>query len=640
MMDERATGTGGIDDATAADGFDPGTGTTGTEDATGGWTVIPESSPPPAGAVRPTRWRWWIAIVATVLVVGSAAGVALVATRGAGASPTLGYVPANAIVYAEGRLDAPGDQGVALASFLSNFPGFTDTSNVQSKLSQAWDRLFRAILRNTWTYSADVAPWVQGTVAIAVLPGASPSSPAALALVAVADQAKAQAELDKIVATARSAGASPAQTTVSGATVWTFSPPSGSSGPAGSAPDHAVSVSLLPGVLVAASDPAVIGSVRDVKDGRAAGLEGSQAYRDATSGAASSDLASIYVSTSALQQEMRSLVPSGAPIASPLAAPLAACAAQGIPVSAYGTLRAQADRLVADLRAQKPAGGTPSSPHVSTLVDHVPGTALAYIETHDAGKALACILGQVKAAIPAAPAGGSDQLGQIEGLVGGQLESFVSWMGDAGIVVNAPTNTQATPSVALIASVTDPTLAAQRLGQLQSLVALATMAGTQGLRISDSRHGATTITTLSISSAMLALPGSIGGAGGTTATVSISWALADGGDPKLGGRFILALGPDAVAALLDQQPAQSLGSTPAFTDALASAGGPSTTGFSYFDLRAIRAAVESVMPAGEKPAYESDVRPYLLPFDRLVTVNGVSGSTVTSRAIIAVGNPQ
>ena len=463
MMDERATGAGGTDGVRTATDLDP---QPATDDATGGWTVIPESSPPPANPVRPARWRWWIAIVATVLVVGSAAGVALVATRGAGASPTLGFVPANALVYAEGRLDVPGDQGVALASFLSNFPGFTDTSNVQSKLSQAWDRLFRAIPGNPYTYSGDVAPWVQGTVAVAILPGASPSKPAAVAFVAVADQAKAQAELDRIIATARSAGASPAQTTVSGAAVWTFSPPSGSSGSGNPTIDHGVSVALLPGVLVAASDPSVIGTVQDVKDGRAAGLEGSQAYRDAASGAASSDLASIYVSTSALEDEMRAFVPGGVPVASPLAAPLAACAARANPVSAYGTLRAQSDRLVADLRAQEPAGGTPPSPHASTLVDHVPGTALAYIESHDAGTALTCILGQVKAAVSATSPGGSDQLGQVEGLLGGQLESFVSWMGDAGIVVNGPTNTQATPSVALIASVTDPTLAAQRLAQL------------------------------------------------------------------------------------------------------------------------------------------------------------------------------
>jgi hypothetical protein len=113
----------------------------------------------------------------------------------------------------------------------------------------------------------------------------------------------------------------------------------------------------------------------------------------------------------------------------------------------------------------------------------------------------------------------------------------------------------------------------------------------------------------------------------------VSWTLAD-------GRFILGLGQDVVAALLDQSTAESLGSTPAFADALASAGGPATTGFAYFDLRAIRAAAELAMPASEQSVYDADVQPYLLPFDRLVVVYGASGSTKTFRAIISVSNPQ
>ena len=599
------------------------------EPSTDGWAippVRPPSVPSPAAGRRP--WRWWVAIAATVIVIAAAAGVALVTTRAA-TSTTLAYVPANALVYAEGRLDMPGDQGATLASFLSHFPGFSDTSNLQTKLNDTWDRLLGQIPGNTYTYSADVAPWVQGSVAVAVLPGSSPSSPEAVALVAVADQAKAQAELDKIVAHAESAGAQPVQSSVGGATVWTFQPPAGSTAVAG----HAMSVALLPGMLVVASDTAAIAAVQDVKSGAAAGLASSQAYRDASAGAASSDLASIYVSTASLRQQVAALVPSTAPAASPLASPLVACAAQAIPTSAYGTLRAQADQLVADLRAPLPAGSSPAPARQSALVDHVPGNALAYLETHDLGKAMACLVTQVKAAIPAASGGSSANLGQVEGMLGGQLESFVSWLGDAGIVVEAPTGGQQLPSVGIIATVTDATLAAQRLGQLQSLAGLAAASGLAGISVSTEQDGSATITTLSVASSALSVPGSIGGAGGTPPSVAISWTLSD-------GRFVLGLGPNVVRGFLDLPAGQSLGTTPAFGAALASAGGPSTGGFAYLDLRAIRATAESVIPSADRSNYEANIRPYLLPFDRLVAATGMEGSTITTRAIVTVSNPQ
>ncbi len=625
----------------------------GPAGASDGWSIapqVPDQVPAPASR-RP--WRWWIAIAVTVLVVATAAAAALVTTRGAADSPTIAWVPANAIVYAEGRLDVPGDQGAALASLLSNFPGFADTSNLQSKLGQTWDRLLTAAGSGaTFSYTGDVAPWFQGTVGVAVLPGAAAAPPRVVVIAAVADQAKAQAELDKVVAEAKKSGAGPKESTVSGATVWTFAPPagadssasgSGSGSSAGTEPRD-LSVALLQGAFVATSDPTAITAVQEAKDGRAAALPASAPYRSAVSGAASPALASLYVSTSAIQQEVRALAPSAAPLASPVAG----CATQAAPEAVYGTLRAEADRLVVDLRGQL-TNGTPAAPHDSTLVDHVPGTALAYFETHDAGRALGCVVAQLKAAASASgstgtgtsggAASGADSIGQIEGLLGGSLESFVSWMGDAGVIVDAPTSTQPLPRVALIATVTDQALATQRLEQLTSLVKMVGSMGVSGLTVTETRHGSATVTTITLPTSGLASAAPAGASGAFPASVTIGWAIADGGDPKLGGRFILGLGPDTVTSLLDQSTAQSLGATPAFSQALASAGGPSTTGFAYVDLRALRGAAESAMPSSERANYDANVKPYLLPFDRLVTVNGVSGSTMTSRTIVTVGKP-
>ncbi len=600
----------------------------------GGWSIVPAAPElvPAPPARRP--WRWWVAIAVTVLVVGAAAAAALVTTRGAADSPTLAFVPANAIVYAEGRLDVPGDQGAALASFLSNFPGFADTSNLQSKLGQTWDRLFQAAPGNPFSYTADVAPWFQGTVGVAVLPGAAGAEPGVVMLAAVADQSKAQAELDKVVAEATKAGETPKQSTVSGVTVWTFTPPAdGTAGGSGTTTHpRDVSLALLQGAFVATNDTSAITAVQDVAAGRSAGLADSAAYRAAVGSAASPALGDVYVSVTALRQEAAALAPGAAALASPLASPLAGCSAQSVPQSLYGTLRAKAGSLQIDVRGQS-SGGTPATPHDSTLVDHVPGTALAYFESHDAGTALACLVAQLKAAAGTAGSSGAQSLGQIESVLGGQLESFVSWMGDAGVVVDAPTATQAMPRVALIATVTDTSLATQRLGQLTSLLRMFGSAAGGGITVTQAAHGAATVTTLTIPvSSLPSLPEATPGAAGSVPPVSVSWTLAD-------GRFILGVGADTVTSLLDQSTAQSLGATPAFTQALTSAGGPSTTGFAYVDLRALRAAAEAAIPASEQANYDANVKPYLLPFDRLVAVNGVSGSANTSRTIITVGNP-
>ena len=624
-----------------------------------GWEIRPSgatsgvpASGGAAGSMRP--WRWWVAILATVLVIAGGAGAALVTTR-ASTSATLASVPADALVYAEGRLDVPGDQGAALAAFLTHFPGFADTSNLQSKLNQTWDRLLGQIPGNTYTYTRDVAPWIQGTVAIAVLPGGTAAAPRIVALAAVADETAAQAELDKIVADARRTGMAPTESSVGDATVWTFTEPtpgagSGTAGTGAHAPG-ALHVALLSGMLVAATDSSAIGEVQDVRAGRAPGLASSQAYRDVTAGAAASDLASVYVALGSLERAVTGLLPGAtgaavpsaaaqAPVASAtaLASPLAACATGPVPAAAYGTLRAESDRLVLDVRAPLPAGSLPGTPRASSLVDHVPADVLAYVETHDLGTALGCMARQVRAALPA-EAGSSGVARQLEGLLGSELPSFVSWLGDAGLVVEVPTAGQAEPSIGLIATVTDEAAATQRLGQLRTLAGFATMAGVKGLSVSDARHGTATITTLTVDPSALSIPGASPRAGlvgpGTTTVgpVSISWTLSD-------GRFVLGLGPGVVERFLDLPLDQSLGATPAFSQALAVAGGPRSTGFTYLDLRAIRAAAETLVPSAERSSYDSNVRPYLLPFDRLVAVGGLDGSTATVRAVVTVSNPQ
>jgi hypothetical protein len=582
------------------------------------------TSDPGGGAVsgraaRRLGARWAIATGATIVILAAVAALIFAAQRPS-ASPILPYVPGNAIAYAEARLDTPGDQGQALASFLAHFPGFADTSNLQVKLGETWDRLVAGLTGNRYRYSTDIAPWAEGTVGVAALPASATGrrEPGVVVLVAVKDQARAQAELDKVVASVAPRGT---RAEVGGTTAWTM--------------DNGQAVlALLPsGMFVIASDTGTVAAVADARAGKTANLGAAKAYLDASAGSASDRLGSVYLSTSAVGSQLRSLMPSIAPAVTACggtADPLSA-----LPVSMFGTLRAEQDGVVVDVRVRPSPAAAPAA-HASTLVDHVPATTLAYVEVHDLGKALSGGICGLKAGMAAsasqAPGASSapvdQQVRQIEGILGGPLESFVSWMGDGGIAVGAPLADQSTPSVVFVASATDVSAATQRLSQLKGLLELAGSFGATGLAVSDERHGAATIT-------MLTVPASVvtGGSSGTAlpASVSVSWTLS-------GGVFVLSLSPGAVARVLDLQTAQSLGATPAFRDALAAVGGPSVTSIAYVDLRATRAAVEAT--AGLPSTYATDVKPYLLPFDRFVAAGTVQDGTPAIRAVITVSNPQ
>lgn len=104
-----------------------------TSDGAGrGWALPPVE--PGATQVRApmTRtWRPWLAILVTLLVIATGAGMAVVTTP-ASASSTIAYVSANAIIYVEGRTDLPGGQAVAVASLLSR------SSRAQPDCGRAW----------------------------------------------------------------------------------------------------------------------------------------------------------------------------------------------------------------------------------------------------------------------------------------------------------------------------------------------------------------------------------------------------------------------------------------------------------------------------------------------------------------------
>lgn len=125
-------------------------------------------APPPAdGKGGSSRLRWIVAGLATILVVATLGGVLfLAAPRAGAASATAHYAPADTGMYAEVRLDLPGDQRDNLAAFMSHFPGFADQAAFQQKLDETLDTLLSNKSNGALDWNNDVKPWFGGQIAV------------------------------------------------------------------------------------------------------------------------------------------------------------------------------------------------------------------------------------------------------------------------------------------------------------------------------------------------------------------------------------------------------------------------------------------------------------------------------------------
>ena len=76
-----------------------------------------------------------------------------------------------------------------------------------------------------------------------------------------------------------------------------------------------------------------------------------------------------------------------------------------------------------------------------------------------------------------------------------------------------------------------------------------------------------------------------------------------------------------------------------YTDAVAGAGGADNAGVTWIDLAGTREAVEQALGPmleadGSSGSYEAEVRPWLLPLDRFVSVSRLEGDVLVQRAAL------
>ena len=167
--------------------------------------------------------------------------------------------------------------------------------------------------------------------------------------------------------------------------------------------------------------------------------------------------------------------------------------------------------------------------------------------------------------------------------------------------------------------------AAKRL--FTSVQNLAALGGVGGVTFRDEDYKGTTISVASIDF------GALGGGSVFAAPVDkleIAWAVTD-------DVVVLGSGPEFVKHVLDTTDGTSLASNDRYEALLARV--KEGTGSVFVDIAAIRGHVEAMVKSGDAASlkeYETNVKPFLEPFDALIASSSVGGDLTRSTIVITV----
>lgn len=583
-----------------------------TQAAPASTVVVPSSAP------QGSRYRWAIAVgVVGVVAVATALAISLFTGRAANAT-VLGYVPGDSIMYGEVRMDLPGDQRAALGQFLSRFPGFADQSAVEGKVDEILDRLVGSATDGDQAFSSDIKPWFGGELAFSLgaLPDPSAlsgSDPAALGnvralfLVSVKDAPAAKAWIDSVVA---SSGGTTSSGSYGGANLTLLSAEGG----------QQAAYAILDGKVAVVGD---VASVKAAIDTKGAGSFGTTPELKTALASTSGDhVGFVYVALRPLVEWSSRVGGSEVPGLS------GGALSRFVPDWGAFALRIEGDGLVLEAITQKPAGLELGDNRTSPIADHVPASAIAISISHDYGKGILKTIDTYRAEPSLKSA--IDTVDQAMGVLGG-TQAAIGWIGDLGVTVTR-TDTGVEGGVLILP--TDRAAAERLFTSLRTLISLG--GSTMGITVRDESYAGTTITIVDLgdlaglaSQAGLA-PEVLGSGALPTGHVELAYAITD-------QVVVLGSGPGFVRSVLDTTAATSIAASDRYK-ALVARIGPGA-GIAFADLTAIRELIESAMvnaDPSELAKYETDVKPFLVPFDAVIGSSSVKDDVFHARVIVTV----
>jgi Protein of unknown function (DUF3352) len=281
-----------------------------------------------------------------------------------------------------------------------------------------------------------------------------------------------------------------------------------------------------------------------------------------------------------------------------------------IPAWASGSLRAEDDALV--FTSTAPTAGEPpaTKSSASAVAKRLPASTAVAIEIRDFGKGVVDGLETLKQQLACDPSAAEtvDGIEQALAALGG-AEALVGWADDTAVAVTVD---GAAVGGGLAAVVTDEGAASRTLDQLQSLLALG--GGAAGVTSREETYGGGTLLVVTI-------PSDAVGAEVPELAVTVQ-----------GGVF--ALGTiDFVKDVVDTTSGTSLAGDEVYQRAISLAGGDGVADV-FVDIAGVRAGVEAMLPAAEKSRYETEIKPFLEPFEAFAAVAEAPGATTESRAVI------
>ena len=326
------------------------------------------------------------------------------------------------------RLEPSEAQDAALREFLGRFPeieGVDLDQPLYGQLTAMLDEMVAASGTDL-SWSADVDPWFDGRVGVAMLefPQAAldPTmtdpemfgSPSVVVLVAITDPAAAQSSFDRILAESE--------------TEVTFT-----------AQEHAgvtIQVDDSSGMAYALTDDQLLFATS--ADDIVAALDA-----HASSSTTLSEAGSITALTDALPDEwlVFGLYDFTDVIASAFEGPAADSPGADVmrdlmadqPLRGAMALTVDGDRVSLPMVSDAPTGALAVTNAERGLADEVPGDALYYAEGGNVGNSLSGLVRTLKEAAATMP-DAADQLDMVEAALGGDIEEMVSWIGDVATV--------------------------------------------------------------------------------------------------------------------------------------------------------------------------------------------------------------
>lgn len=563
----------------------------GTAPAAVGMTA-PVVATAAAGA---SKARWFVALgVAGVAIVAAVAAM-LVFSKPA-TPEALGYIPGDAAMVMEVRMDLPGDQMQNVGNLLAHFPGFQDQSTLAQKIDLALSRLVESAPGSSVDYEKDVKPFISGPMFIAVH--------------SFEDMAT-QDDPTNIVLVATTTGTVSCETTLNGQTLTTET----YNGVSVATTSDKKMACAIDGRFALVGDATGVKAAIDTRK-QGTGLDKSARYAAARTQLGLDRLATLYMDGVSFAKALTAEAPSAA----------GTKLADVVPAWVMVGVRAEADALVTDV-VVAPAPNPSALPSMIpnppvrpiSMTAFAPAETLVFVEIQGFGVGLQNGIGQLTTEPMFAEAlKALDTVGGVDGLVG--------WIDDAGIIVLRDGET---PAGGIVLGTKDAATASEKVTALTTVLGLGALGG--DIEVTTSTIEGVKVTTVHIPD-VSTLAGAVGG-GADIPAVPLDFSIA-----AKDRYMIMGIGTNAMAKLLGVKAGSGLAEDAAFKRALTRAL-PNPSAVVYVAAGSTIDWLESAAGALGTPALPADLMAYLDPVEGFIyTTAGDALTGGTLRFAITLSN--